>query len=283
MENVRLLDCTLRDGGYINQWDFGKKTIQSIIARLTEAGADIIEIGFLRNCTWDEDKTVFPSIKELKKLLPVNPGKTQFAAMALHNQYDIEKLEPCDGSVEIIRVTFHDYDIEEGLAFCAKVKEKGYQLFVNPINIMGYSDRQLLDLLEKVNRLHPYGFSIVDTFGSMTGRELIRIYSLCENNLEKDIVLGLHLHENMAQSFSLAQSFLKMREPERSCVLDASLNGMGRVPGNLCIELIMDYLNKHFGKSYDIDPVLDAIEESISPEKTGTLGLHGRVLSFRKI
>ena len=70
MENVRLLDCTLRDGGYINQWDFGKKTIQSIIARLTEAGADIIEIGFLRNCTWDEDKTVFPSIKELKKLLP---------------------------------------------------------------------------------------------------------------------------------------------------------------------------------------------------------------------
>ena len=267
MENVRLLDCTLRDGGYINQWDFGKKTIQSIIARLTEAGADIIEIGFLRNCTWDEDKTVFPSIKELKKLLPVNPGKTQFAAMALHNQYDIEKLEPCDGSVEIIRVTFHDYDIEEGLAFCAKVKEKGYQLFVNPINIMGYSDRQLLDLLEKVNRLHPYGFSIVDTFGSMTGRELIRIYSLCENNLEKDIVLGLHLHENMAQSFSLAQSFLKMREPERSCVLDASLNGMGRVPGNLCIELIMDYLNKHFGKSYDIDPVLDAIEESISPMK----------------
>ena len=197
----------------------------------------------------------------------MNPGKTQFAAMALHNQYDIEKLEPCDGSVEIIRVTFHDYDIEEGLAFCAKVKEKGYQLFVNPINIMGYSDRQLLDLLEKVNRLHPYGFSIVDTFGSMTGRELIRIYSLCENNLEKDIVLGLHLHENMAQSFSLAQSFLKMREPERSCVLDASLNGMGRVPGNLCIELIMDYLNKHFGKSYDIDPVLDAIEESISPMK----------------
>ena len=267
MENIRLLDCTLRDGGYINQWDFGEKTIQSIIARLTEAGADIIEIGFLRNCTWDKDKTVFSSIRELKKLLPMNPGETRFAAMALHNQYDVENLEPCDGSVEIIRVTFHDYDIDEGLAFCAKVKEKGYQLFVNPINIMGYSDRQLLDLLEKVNRLHPYGFSIVDTFGSMTGKELIRIYSLCENNLEKDIVLGLHLHENMAQSFSLAQSFLKMREPARSCILDASLNGMGRVPGNLCIELIMDYLNKHFGKSYDIDPVLDATEESISPIK----------------
>lgn len=267
MENIRLLDCTLRDGGYINQWGFGEKTIRSIASRLTEAGTDIIEVGFLRNCTWDKDKTLFPSIKKLKKILPANSSSTRFAAMALHNQYDVEKLEPCDGSIDIIRVTFHDYDIEEGLVFCEKVKEKGYQLFVNPINIMGYSDRQLLKLLEKVNRLHPYGFSIVDTFGSMTGRELTRIYSLCENNLEKDIVLGLHLHENMAQSFSLAQSFLKMREQARSCVLDASLNGMGRVPGNLCIELIMDYLNKHFGKSYDIDPVLDAIEEYISPIK----------------
>ena len=132
---------------------------------------------------------------------------------------------------------------------------------------MGYSDQQLLQLLEKVNHLHPYGFAIVDTFGSMTGRELTRIYSLCENNLAKDIVLGLHLHENMAQSYSLAQSFLKIREQGRCCVLDASLNGMGRVPGNLCIELIMDYLNRHFGKSYDLDPVLDAIEESITPIK----------------
>lgn len=267
MENIRLLDCTLRDGGYINQWDFGEKTIKSIISRLIEAGTDIIEVGFLRNCTWEKDKTLFSSIKDMKKILPQNPGSTRFGAMILHDRYDIEKLEPCDGTIPIIRVTFHDYDMGEGLAFCAKVKAKGYQLFVNPINIMGYSDQQLLQLLDRVNHLHPYGFSIVDTFGSMTGRELTRIYSLCENNLAKDIVLGLHLHENMAQSYSLAQSFLKIREQGRCCVLDASLNGMGRVPGNLCIELIMDYLNRHFGKSYDLDPVLDAIEESISPIK----------------
>ena len=78
MENIRLLDCTLRDGGYINQWDFGEKTIKSIISRLIEAGTDIIEVGFLRNCTWEKDKTLFSSIKDLKKILPQNPGSTQF-------------------------------------------------------------------------------------------------------------------------------------------------------------------------------------------------------------
>ena len=185
MEKIRLLDCTLRDGGYINGWDFGEKTI-------------------------------------MKQILPEEHGRTGFVVMALHDQYDVRKLEENDGTVSAVRVTFHDYDVEEGLTFCRRVMEKGYPLFVNPINIMGYEDGELLRLLEKVNRLGPDGFSIVDTFGSMTKKELIRIYSLCENNLEEGITLGLHLHENMAQSFLLAQSFLEMRAQERNCVVDAS-------------------------------------------------------------
>ena len=62
--------------------------------------------------------------------------------MALHNKYDITKLEPNDGTVEAVRVTFHDYDIDEGLEFVKKVMEKGYKCFCNPINIMGYSDQE---------------------------------------------------------------------------------------------------------------------------------------------
>ena len=168
-----------------------------------------------------------------KKVLPKKTRNTKFAAMALHNMYDISKLEDNDGTIDYIRVTFHDYDINEGLAFCEKVKEKGYKLFINPINLMGYDDLSFLELLKRINALKPYAFSIVDTFGSMTKNDLVRFYSLCENNLDKDIVLGLHLHENMAMSYSLAQTFLEIKKYERRCVIDASLNGMGRVPGNL--------------------------------------------------
>lgn len=267
MEKIRLLDCTLRDGGYINGWRFGEKTIRKIISDLVNAGTDLIEIGFLRNCTYQRDRTLFNSVSEIRQILPEEHPGTGFAVMALHDQYDVRKLEENDGTVSAVRVTFHDYDADEGLNFCRRVMEKGYPLFVNPINIMGYEDRELLRLLEKVNRLKPYGFSIVDTFGSMTKKELVRIYSLCENNLEEGITLGLHLHENMAQSFLLAQTFLEMRAQERSCVVDASLNGMGRVPGNLCMELIMDCLNRNYSKNYDIDPVLDAIEKYITPVK----------------
>ncbi|MCM1251811.1 MAG: 4-hydroxy-2-ketovalerate aldolase [Clostridium sp.] len=264
MVNIKLLDCTLRDGGYINDWDFGYHTIKNIIRQLVKSQTDYVEIGFLRNCEYNRDKALYNNCAEMLPVLPEKKGNTVFTAMALHNKYDVDKLEPYDGrTIDAVRVTFHDYDIDEGLAFIKKVKEKGYKVFCNPINIMGYSDNKILELLNKVNQIQPYAFSIVDTFGSMMKSDLLRIYSLIEHNLDKSIVIGLHLHENLALSYSLAQDFIAMKSSERKSVIDASMLGMGRTPGNLCMELIMDYMNKTQGTVYDVNPVLDGIDDYI--------------------
>lgn len=264
MNTIKLLDCTLRDGGYINDWNFGLPTIRSIIRELVESQVDYVEIGFLRNCVYDPDKALYNNCGQMLPVFPEKRGKTKFTAMALHNKYDIDKLEDYDGkTIDAIRVTFHDYDIDEGLAFIVKAKEKGYKVFCNPINIMGYSDEMILKLLEKVNRIQPYAFSIVDTFGSMMKSDLLRIYSLIEHNLDRSIVIGLHLHENLALSYSLAQEFITIKASERKSVIDASMLGMGRTPGNLCMELIMDYMNKTQGSIYDVNPVLDGIDDHI--------------------
>ena len=268
MTGIKLLDCTLRDGGYINDWNFGYVPIKSIIKKLVESQVDYIEVGFLRDCEYDRNKVLFNHCNEIEAILPENRGNTMFTAMALHNRYDINKLEPYDDrTVDAIRVTFHDYDIEEGLAYIQRVKEKGYKVFVNPINIMGYSDEMILHLLKKVNDIQPYAFSIVDTFGSMMKEDLLRIYSLIEHNLDKKIVIGLHLHENLALSYSLAQDFISMKASDRECVIDASMLGMGRSPGNLCMELIMDYMNKKQSGHYDVNPVLDGIDDHIAQLK----------------
>ena len=268
MNRDKLLDCTLRDGGYINDWNFGFHTIRDIIKKLVNSQVDYVEVGFLRNCEYDRDKALFNNCAEIAPVLPEKRGNTMFSAMALHNKYDIDKLEPYDGkTIDVLRVTFHDYDIEEGLTFIQKAKEKGYKVFCNPINIMGYSDEMLLRLFQKVNQIQPYAFSIVDTFGSMMKSDLQRIYSLAEHNLDQSIVIGLHLHENLALSYSLAQEFLAMKSSERKSVIDGSMMGMGRVPGNLCIELIMDYMNKTQGSTYDVNPVLDGIDDHIAKLK----------------
>lgn len=268
MSNIKLLDCTLRDGGYINNWEFGYYTIKDIIRKLVESQVDYVEVGFLRNCEYSNDAAVFNNCREISNILPENKGNTKFTAMALHNKYDIDKLEDYDGkTIDALRITFHDYDIDEGLAYIEKAISKGYKVFANPINIMGYSDEMILKLLEKINRIKPYAFSIVDTFGSMMKEDLMRIYSMVEHNLDQSIVLGLHLHENLALSFALAQDFIAMKSSGRQCVIDASMLGMGRSPGNLCMELIMDYMNKTQGSVYNVNPVLDGIDDHIAKLK----------------
>lgn len=266
--DLHLLDCTLRDGGYVNDWKFGFDGARHIIKLLTKANIDVVEVGFLRNVEgYDPNITVCSHIEELNKLLPEDTGNTIYSAMAMRSNYDIEKLSPYNGSgIELIRITAHDYDIEDGMDFAREVKAKGYKLSINPINIMGYSDERILWIVDQVNQILPYQFSIVDTFGSMKRRDLDRIVSLVDNNLDRNIRVALHLHENMSLSCCLAQAFID-KHLNRPVAVDGSLMGMGRIPGNLPIELIADYCNDYTGKSYDIDYLMDAIQDYISPIK----------------
>ena len=87
-----------------------------------------------------------------------------------------------------------------------------------------------------------------------------------DNNLDKSIRVALHLHENMALSCCLAQNFVD-KHLNRPVAVDGSLMGMGRIPGNLPIELIADYLNDYTDKAYDIDYLMDAIQDHIAPIK----------------
>lgn len=268
MQKIKLLDCTLRDGGYINDWKWGFNGAKDIISSLVKSGVDIIEVGFLRDTEkYDEDITVCNKIEELNELLPPDTGESMFSAMAMRSNYDVSKLRSYDGTgIEMIRITAHEYDIADGMAFAKEVKSRGYKLSINPINIMGYSDEQILWILEQVNKVHPYQFSIVDTFGSMKRRDLDRIVSLVDNNLDRSIRVALHLHENMALSCCLAQNFID-KHLNRPITVDGSLMGMGRTPGNLPVELIADYLNEYADKTYDIDYMMDAIQDYIAPLK----------------
>lgn len=266
--DLKLLDCTLRDGGYVNDWRFGFNCARDIINQLTKANIDVVEVGFLRNVDgYNSDVTVCNHIEELNRLLPENTGNTMYSAMAMRSNYDINKLTPYSGKgIEMIRITAHDYDIEDGMDFAREVKAKGYKLSINPINIMGYSDERILWIIDQVNHIQPYQFSIVDTFGSMKRRDLDRIVSLVDNNLDRNIRVALHLHENMSLSCCLAQAFID-KHLNRPVAVDGSLMGMGRIPGNLPIELIADYCNDYTGKSYDIDYLMDAIQDYIAPIK----------------
>lgn len=263
--HIRLLDCTLRDGGHIVAGNFGERVIRNTIESLVEAGVDIIEVGFLWNQVYGTDTARFFSISDVKRVLPKNKGKSKFSLMA--DYIDLKHLEPCDGTIDYIRLSFKRWRLDWGLSTAKLLMDKGYKVFINPVNNNVYSDKEYIDVLEKVNHLHPYGFSIVDTFGVMRIRDLSQRYYLVENNLLPDITIGVHLHENLGLAFSLAQHITQIANPTRKIVIDGSLLGMGRVPGNLCIEQMMDFMNERYGQQYALEPVYDAIDDYIAPIK----------------
>ena len=145
MPDIKLLDCTLRDGGYVNSWNWGFAAAKDIIASLTRAGTDIVEVGFLRNVDgYNPDVTVCNTIEELNRLLPAHTGSTMYSGMAMRSNYDIAKLSPYEGhGIEMLRITAHDYDIREGMDFAREVKARGYKLSINPNQHYGLCRQRL--------------------------------------------------------------------------------------------------------------------------------------------
>ncbi len=262
---IHLLDCTLRDGGHQNNSNFGEDVIKNIIVGLCEAKTDYIEVGFLREKNIGTDYAASNDIRELENRFCFckDNRNTKYTVMIQEDQYDINKLPVCEGCIRQIRVSFHDYDKEDGLEYCKGVISRGYRCHVNPINVIGYSDAEVLELITAVNNMGADTFTLVDTFGSMMKEDLLRLLMLVDNNLKSDITIGFHLHDNLQMSFSLAQTIVESVSDKRNIIIDGSLLGMGREPGNLCIELMMEYLNNKKNAAYDVDAALDIIDSYI--------------------
>jgi len=265
--SIRLLDCTLRDGGHVNEALFGRSNIIGIIDSLARSNVDIIELGFLKDGEYSEDYSLYSKIESVYKLLPMDFPEQQYSLMIRPDWYDISQLSECNGKVSTLRFAFYYKDFELTKRYYRNAVDKGYKVFLNPVNIMSYTPTDLSILLEELNNLHPSAVSIVDTFGSMMKQNLETLYHKFDSSLSKDIPLSLHLHENMALSFSLAQEFIEIHDSNREIIIDGSLLGMGRIPGNLCIEVIMEFLNMHHNASYSLNPIYDAIFKYIEPIK----------------
>lgn len=264
MINIKVLDCTLRDGGYLNDWAFGADAIRGILAKLAEANIDIIECGFLKDrLAFDPARTLYRSPSQLAPLLPQGGGGSKYVAMVNFGEYPAQALPSAEQSpVRGIRVVFHKEEAKEALAYCREVKEKGYDVFVQPMATANYTDLELLQILQEVNRIQPYAFYIVDSFGVMNRKTLLHYFDLADNNLSAGIRLGYHSHNNLQLAFANAQSLLNIHT-ERTVILDATVYGMGRGAGNLNTELITRFLNEEYTPAppYNITPLLEIIDE----------------------
>ena len=267
MKELKLLDCTLRDGGYVNDWNFGHDNIVNIFERLISSGVDVLEIGFLdERQPYNSSRTITPDTKSFDRIYQnLDKGSTMIVAMIDYGTCAIENLSPASESfIDGIRVIFKKHVMKDALAFCAKVKALGYQVFVQAVSITSYSDRELLDLVDLVNALNPFALSLVDTYGLLHQDNLIHYFDLLNHNLNPEIAIGYHSHNNFQLAYSNSMEILQ-KPVNRTVMVDGSLYGMGKSAGNLPIELISMFMNSSCGKHYDISQMLEAIDINILP------------------
>lgn len=261
-KNIQLLDCTLRDGAYIVDAKFGTPAIKGIVKKLQDANIDIIECGWLKNALHEEGTSFFHTPADLEPYILKRSERAVYVAMIDWDRYDLDYLPQCDGkTLDAIRVVFPYGKYKEGISVGKKIAEKGYKVFFQAANTLAYSDEDLVELAQEVNRAEPVALSVVDTFGAMYEEDLERIVKVLDRELNSGIRLGFHSHNNQQLSFALSMRFVDLlADTGRACIVDASLCGMGRGAGNATTELMASYLNRKRSCNYDMNQIMDAID-----------------------
>jgi 4-hydroxy 2-oxovalerate aldolase len=271
MKNIRVLDCTLRDGGRIIDCAFPDSKISQIAENLSLAGVDIVELGFLRDSRtvdYSGNSTFFTDVAQITPFIPQGNYKTEYVAFIDFSMFDFSMLKArTKGSISGIRVGFTRNDYEQHcsdlLNAFRTVKVLGYNLFIQGVNTLEYADLDLLQLIETINVIQPVSFGIVDTYGGMYVDDVARLYGLIDHNLDSGIAIDFHSHNNFQLSFSFAQEVIRLSNGVRKIIVDATLDGMGKGAGNLNTELIIDFLVRKMNYGYNTDLIFDTIDDHL--------------------
>jgi 4-hydroxy 2-oxovalerate aldolase len=262
-----VLDCTLRDGGYVNDWFFGKTPIKDTIQFLENSGVNIIELGFLRDDPKNDDRAVFASVEQLAEILGGKKPGVLYSGMLDAGDIALptDKISKNFGNtIDMFRLITWDRSLDECKRRAGDLMEKGYKVCVQPTRVDQYSNADFAALCKKFNDIKPYALYMVDSFGLLQKDRLLEYADIADENLASGIKLGYHAHNNLQQALMNAQSFIE-RKTDRDIVIDASAMGFGRGAGNLQLELIMEYLNRVWHKSFNLDAVFCVGEKIIRP------------------
>lgn len=254
---IKILDCTLRDGAYVVNSNFGKERIAGIIHFLRASGIDIVECGWLRDCIHNSESVFYNQPQDL------NESSQSYALMFDYGKYNIDNLN-LKTNIGIIRIAFYKEDLDKISFTAEKIKSKGYQVFLQASNTIDYNEIELEKLCKRANFIGADSLYIVDSFGSMFPEDLDKIIDVYNELVDKNIEIGFHSHNNIQLSFGLGIQFINKLKKERNIIVDSSLCGIGRGAGNIQTELLLEYLKRQ-GEEYKTDIIWQGIKEYIEP------------------
>ena len=257
-DDLKLLDCTIRDGGYLNSWFFDKKFAREYLLASVKTGIDIIEIGWRGTGEFfSHEKYGLWRFTEDDLIREVSNGirLPDIAVMCNFGKINIDDfVHKSESPVDIIRLACSSDAIKQGMNLLHGLKKKGYKVSLNATGFSNYSDMQLKELEAIIRDSDLDYFYVADSYGSMLPNDIPR---LLERFVRiNKIKVGFHPHNSFQMAFANALEAIRMG----ASVVDSSLLGMGRGAGNLPSEIMLTYLQKGREDKYNVIPMLNFID-----------------------
>ncbi|MFP4521907.1 MAG: aldolase catalytic domain-containing protein [Fibrobacterota bacterium] len=262
---IKVVDCTIRDGGLMNDSKFKLKTVREVYKAICASGVDYVELGYKNS------KEMFPESKygiwrhsdeeHLKKAVDgVDPGSTKVAVMMDAHKADPEDITPCSDSViDMIRVATYVKDIDKAIYLAETANSRGYETTINIMAISHTLDRELDEALDQVSKeTKAKACYIVDSFGALYSEDIDYFIEKYRSRLGDKIEIGVHCHNNQQLGFgNTIEGIIKGAN-----YLDATLYGVGRGAGNCPLELLVGFLKN---PKFNIRPLVEAAGKTIVP------------------
>ncbi len=254
-----LLDCTLRDGGNQNDWQFSRTDVRTIVSTLDSAGVDVIEVGYRGGSGSAKSSTAGPSAyctpEYLADLPPVRHA--ELAVMVVPTACPIDAMADLpDSPVGMVRIAAYPWDADRVPAYVAAARDLGLRTTVN-LMAVSYADLHELSAVAKTVRSElPDVCYIADSFGSLHPEAVRARVELL--TAELDCPVGVHMHNNLG----LAAANALAAVDAGAAWLDASLCGMARGAGNLATEQAAAFLTAwpRYATDADLPGVCEAAE-----------------------
>ena len=274
MCNIKILDCTIRDGGYVNDWKFTKEQVRNCYIASSNAGCDYMEIGFRNIKTPDLlskfGETQFCTEDYIKEVVGDING-CKIAVMVTINKFDFNDfVNACDSKISLVRVLM-DYHggkdksddildiktLEDGIKQINKLSDMGYEIAFNIGRIDKISKNQLYEVCKLISSTKIKYFVMADTYGSVDLDYIEKLlpyvkFLFKDVFLNHDIGIGFHAHNNCSNGTEKALHSLKFG----ATIIDGTSLGYGRGSGNAKLELLMMNLNKNYNKKYNFIDII---------------------------
>jgi 4-hydroxy 2-oxovalerate aldolase len=254
LPQFEILDCTIRDGGYLNDWDFDRKFVKELYRNLSRTGVDIIEIGF-RNFQKEKFGIWYSTPEELIHDLFDDLSGASIALLIDQGEADLERIPQAKNSlVSLYRIASHKDKVSQALAMCDQIKERGYRTSLQLMGIVGYSQKDKDDLLEPLSRSSADYIYFADSYGSLFPSQIQELVEWLKPTGKK---IGFHPHNNLQLAFANTLEAIRCGID----IVDGTVYGMGRGAGNLPLEVLIIYLEKTLNhEKYNSIPILDLID-----------------------